>query len=99
MASFLEPSRELAADAGLALTEQVIALAHGYATLDADSFLSADRVTEEPTAARARRAARAVVAGNVPAGARRRHRCEGRRGRRRPARAAAARQCREPGSR
>jgi AcrR family transcriptional regulator len=63
MARFLDPARELAGDAGLGLTEQVVALTHGYATLDADGFLTADRVTDEPTAERARRAARALIAG------------------------------------
>jgi AcrR family transcriptional regulator len=63
MDRFLEPAREIAGDRGLRLTEQVVALAHGYGTLDADGFLTADRVTDEPTAVRARRAAAALVAG------------------------------------
>jgi AcrR family transcriptional regulator len=63
MAVLLGPAEELAADCALRLLEQVIALAHGYGTLDADGFLTADRVTDESTAARARRAARALLAG------------------------------------
>jgi AcrR family transcriptional regulator len=63
MALFLEPAREIAGDGALGLTEQVVALAHGYGTLDADGFLTADRVTAEPTATRARRAARTLIAG------------------------------------
>ncbi|WP_033413902.1 TetR/AcrR family transcriptional regulator [Actinomycetospora chiangmaiensis] len=63
MGRFLEPAREIAGDDALELTEQVVALAHGYATLDADGFLTADRVTDAPTADRARRAARALIDG------------------------------------
>lgn len=63
MTLFLDPAREIAGDRALELTEQVVALAHGYATLDADGFLTADRVTDEPTATRARRAARALIDG------------------------------------
>ncbi|WP_433803314.1 TetR/AcrR family transcriptional regulator [Actinomycetospora sp. CA-084318] len=63
MALFLDPAREIAGDAGLRLTEQVVALAHGYGTLDADGFLTADRVTDEPTGVRAGRAARALIDG------------------------------------
>ncbi len=63
MALFLEPAREIAGDRALELTEQVVALAHGYGTLDADGFLTADRVTADPTAVRARRAARALIDG------------------------------------
>ncbi|MDL5158745.1 TetR/AcrR family transcriptional regulator [Actinomycetospora termitidis] len=66
MELFLEPAREIAGDRALELTEQVVALAHGYATLDADGFLTADRVTDEPTAVRARRAARALIDGAAP---------------------------------
>ncbi|TCK21260.1 TetR/AcrR family transcriptional regulator [Pseudonocardia endophytica] len=62
---FLDPARELAGERGLALTERVVALAHGYGTLDADGFLTADRVTDEPTATRARRAARALIDGDM----------------------------------
>ncbi|MHC1560370.1 TetR/AcrR family transcriptional regulator [Actinomycetospora sp. C-140] len=49
-------------DEALRLVEQVVALAHGYATLDRDGFLSADRVTDEDTPTRATRAARALCA-------------------------------------
>ncbi|HEY2223716.1 helix-turn-helix domain-containing protein [Actinomycetospora sp.] len=70
MSRLLDPSRELAGDGALHLVEQVVALAHGYGTLDADGFLTADRVTDEPTTARARRAALALIAGASGAGAR-----------------------------
>ncbi|NMO93729.1 TetR/AcrR family transcriptional regulator [Actinomycetospora sp. TBRC 11914] len=61
------PALELAGpDGALPLVEQVVVLAHGYATLDAGGFLSADRVTEAPTAERARRAAAALIAGALP---------------------------------
>lgn len=63
MSSLLDPSRELAGDGALRLVEHVVALAHGYGILDADGFLTADRVTDESTAARARRAALALIAG------------------------------------
>jgi AcrR family transcriptional regulator len=58
------PALELAGpDGALGLVEQVIVLAHGYATLDAEGFLSGDRVTDAPTRERARRAATALIAG------------------------------------
>lgn len=63
MALFLDPAGEIAGEGALRLTEQVVVLAHGYATLDADGFLTGDRVTAEPTAERARRAARALIRG------------------------------------
>ncbi|MFC5064619.1 TetR/AcrR family transcriptional regulator [Actinomycetospora atypica] len=63
MALFLDPAGEIAGEAALRLTEQVVVLAHGYATLDADGFLTTDRVTDEPTPERARRAARALIDG------------------------------------
>jgi AcrR family transcriptional regulator len=69
MDAFLGPARELVGDGGLALTEQLVALAHGYGTLDADGFLNADRVTDEPTGVRARRAAEALLAGAAAASA------------------------------
>lgn len=63
MSVLLDPASDIAGAGALRLLEQVIALAHGYGTLDADGFLTADRVTDEPTATRARRAARALIAG------------------------------------
>jgi AcrR family transcriptional regulator len=45
----------------LRLVEQLVALAHGYATLDRDGFLTADRVTDDDTPTRAARAARALI--------------------------------------
>ncbi len=64
------PALELAGpDAALRLIEQVVVLAHGYATLDADGFLATDRVTDEPTPARARRAALALIDGALTDGA------------------------------
>ncbi|MCD2195447.1 TetR/AcrR family transcriptional regulator [Actinomycetospora endophytica] len=63
------PALDLAGpDGALRLVEQVVVLAHGYATLDADGFLSSDRVTDEPTAVRARRAAAALIDGAVGRG-------------------------------
>jgi AcrR family transcriptional regulator len=60
------PALELAGpDRALALVERVVVLAHGYATLDAGGFLSADRVTDAPTGERARRAAAALIAGTL----------------------------------
>ena len=63
MALFLDPAGEIAGEGALRLTEQVVVLAHGYATLDAEGFLTSDRVTDEPTPERARRAARALIDG------------------------------------
>lgn len=63
MALFLDPAGEIAGEGALRLTEQVVVLAHGYATLDADGFLTTDRVTDESTPERARQAARALVDG------------------------------------
>jgi AcrR family transcriptional regulator len=60
------PALELAGpDGALRLVEQVVVLAHGYATLDAGGFLSADRVTDDPTAERARRAAAVLIDGTL----------------------------------
>ncbi len=66
MSLVMGPALELTgADGALSLVEQVVVLAHGYATLDAGGFLSADRVTDAPTVERARRAARALIDGVV----------------------------------
>jgi AcrR family transcriptional regulator len=63
MSCFLGPAGELSDGVGLALTERVVALAHGYAALDVDGFLAAGRVTGEPTPDRVRSAARALIDG------------------------------------
>jgi AcrR family transcriptional regulator len=47
----------------LQLVEQVIALAHGYAALDTGGFLSSARLSDDDVAARATRAAAALVRG------------------------------------
>lgn len=66
MAALMTPARQLTDGPGTALrlVEQVVALAHGYATLDVDGFLATDRITDEPTCVRAARAAAALVAGH-----------------------------------
>jgi AcrR family transcriptional regulator len=51
----------------LQLVEQVIALAHGYASLDTGGFLSSARLTDDDVAARATRAAVTLVRGSPPA--------------------------------
>ncbi|MDT7772645.1 MAG: hypothetical protein QOC67_1569, partial [Pseudonocardiales bacterium] len=48
------------------LLEQVSALAHGYATLDTDGFLSDARPSDGDVAARATRAAAGLVRGGGP---------------------------------
>lgn len=64
MEQFIGPAVDLVgAEGALRLVEQVVVLAHGYATLDADGFLAADRVTTESTGERARRAAAALIDG------------------------------------
>jgi AcrR family transcriptional regulator len=64
MEQLIDPATELAGtDGALRLVEQVVVLAHGYATLDADGFLAADRVTAETTGERTRRAAAALIDG------------------------------------
>jgi AcrR family transcriptional regulator len=50
----------------LRLLEQVSALAHGYATLDTDGFLSGARLPVGDVAARATRAAAALARGGLP---------------------------------
>jgi hypothetical protein len=49
----------------LRLLEQVSALAHGYATLDTDGFLSDARPSDGDVAARATRAAEGLVRGGA----------------------------------
>lgn len=61
------PADRLAGDPrdALELVEQVVALAHGYGTLDAEGFLTADRFSGETTRERARRAVLALVGGDA----------------------------------
>lgn len=64
----MDPLMELAGEVrpspseALRLVEQVVALAHGYATMDRDGFLTGDRVTDDDTPTRAARAAYALCA-------------------------------------
>jgi AcrR family transcriptional regulator len=50
----------------LQLLEQVIALAHGYATLNTGGFLTSARLSDDDVTARATRAAAALVRGGSP---------------------------------
>jgi AcrR family transcriptional regulator len=50
----------------LRLLDQVISLAHGYATLDSDGFLSGTRLPDDDVATRATRAATALIRGSAP---------------------------------
>lgn len=63
MDAFAAPAHRLVDDprAALGLVEQVVALAHGYGTLDAEGFLSDGRFDGAATSERARRAVATLV--------------------------------------